>query len=381
MVFDSTTGMLSCQSCNLQLPIEEMQEEIPEKAQGIDLPRVDRTHMDAQTTSETTKESTAENTEENADEVFGDFEEFQEMTTKETFGEEEVTQYQCQNCGAFLLTDKDTTATNCSFCGAPVILGDRLTGTLAPTKVLPFSVSKAEAQDAFKTWCKKGRVCPRDFATAERINNITGMYVPFWLYDLNGRGEANANCTKVRTYTRGDYIYTETKFYDVYRKVDLNYQNIPADASIKMEDGLMDKLEPFHFNDLKPFKTPYLSGFISEKYNYTDIDLFPRVKARTEQYIDEYIRSTMQGYTSTTIVRKWSDVLQRDAHYTLLPVWMISYNYHNQNYIFAMNGQTGKIVGKPPISKARVLGWFAKIMLGSFILLRIITVLLGGPVL
>ena len=79
-----------------------------------------------------------------------DFQEFEEHFHSSTFEGDEVNQYQCNNCGAILLTDKDTTATTCSFCGAPVILGDRLSGALAPSKVIPFSISKSEAESAFK---------------------------------------------------------------------------------------------------------------------------------------------------------------------------------------------------------------------------------------
>src|SRR5699024_11852653 len=68
-----------------------------------------------------------------------------------------------------------TTATSCSFCGAAVVLLDRLTGKLAPGKVIPFAISKEEARKAFKKWCKNGRFTPPGFMTADRIKNITGM--------------------------------------------------------------------------------------------------------------------------------------------------------------------------------------------------------------
>ena len=87
--------------------------------------------------------------------------------------------------------------------------------------------------------------------TADRIQNITGMYVPFWLYNMQAQGDADATCTKVRSYTRGDYIYTETSYYHVYRRAKLHYKLVPTDASEKMDDNLMNRLEPFHYNDLK----------------------------------------------------------------------------------------------------------------------------------
>ena len=334
MVFDAEKGTLFCESCETTMDVEEY--------------------------------------------PIADFEEFETMTSASTFGEDGAAQYQCKNCGAILITDEDTAATSCSFCGAPMILSDRLSGQMAPAKVIPFKVSKEQAQAAFKKWCKGGLLTPKGFMSAERIKSITGMYVPFWLYDLYGSGETMADCTKVHTYSDNDYIYTQTKHFHVYRKVDLNFLKIPADASAKMNDTLMDKLEPFDYGELKDFQTPYLAGFIAEKYNYTDKDLFKRVKDRVEKYVAEYIDSTMHGYTTTVFTQKNIQIKQKNAVYALLPVWMICYDYDKAEHTFAMNGQTGKIVGKPPISLKRIFGLFGKSTAIIFAILELMTILGGG---
>ena len=253
-----------------------------------------------------------------------------------------------------------------------LFLGDRLSGSLAPAKVIPFSISKEQAQEAFKKWCKKGLLTPGDFMTADRIKNITGIYVPFWLYDLNGRGEVEATCTRVRTYTAGDWIYTETKWYHVYRKVDLNYNRIPCDASQKMDDKMMDKIEPYEYNNLKDFNMPYLAGYIAEKYDFTDEQMLPRMKERVSTYVDNYIRSTISGYSTVNFNRKDINIRKTHTDYTLMPLWMVCYDYKKAEHIFAMNGQTGKIVGKPPLSKAKMLGWFTGISAGFLNYLPII---------
>ena len=163
------------------------------------------------------------------------------------FAEEDAVEYQCNNCGAAVITDKDTTATSCSFCSAGVVIGDRLTGKLAPGKVIPFTISKEEARKTFKKWCKNGWFTPKGFMNADRIKNITGMYIPYWIYDLNSKVKVDAIGTRVRKYTKGDWEYTETKYYDIYRDIDLYYNRVPADASEKLNDGLMDLVEPYHY--------------------------------------------------------------------------------------------------------------------------------------
>lgn len=294
------------------------------------------------------------------------------------FSEEDGKEYHCKNCGAVIMTDADTTATTCSFCGAGVVLGDRLAGKMAPAKIIPFKISKEEAMKAFKSWAGNGKLTPKGFMTADRIKNITGIYVPFWLYDLNSRVQVNAICTKVRTYTRGDYIYTETRYYDVYRDINLDYVKLPVDASKKMNDELMDKIEPYNYNGLKEFKTPYLAGYIAEKYNYDEKELLPRAKSKIENYINSYISSTITGYSSVRYNSKNINTNKKNAYYTLLPVWMVYYDYDYSEHTFAMNGQTGKVVGKPPISFIRVLKWFGGIAGLTFIILKIIALAMGG---
>ncbi|QCJ41284.1 TFIIB-type zinc ribbon-containing protein [Bacillus sp. S3] len=295
-----------------------------------------------------------------------------------SFSEDEANEYHCENCGAVLMTAAETAATNCGFCGAGVVIADRLSGQLAPGKVIPFTISKEEAVKAFQKWCRKGLLTPKGFMTADRIKSITGMYVPFWLFDLNSKVQVNATCTKVRTYDQGDYTYTETKYFDVYRDINLDYVKIPVDASEKMNDELMDKLEPYPYDQLKEFKTPYLAGYLAEKYNYTDEELLPRAKDKISDYIDSYIHSTLSGYHSVNMKEKQVDTKSVKSNYVLLPVWMVSYDYNHSEHTFAMNGQTGKVVGKPPISTGKVAAWFSGITAGTFFALKCISYMMGG---
>ncbi|MFF3921595.1 TFIIB-type zinc ribbon-containing protein [Paenibacillus lactis] len=297
---------------------------------------------------------------------------------KQVFTEGEVKEYHCGSCGAVIMTDAETSATSCSYCGSAVVLADRLTGELAPAMVIPFSIGKEEAVKAFRKWCRNGLLTPRGFMNANRIKSLTGMYVPFWLYELHNRVEVHGHATKVRTYTQGDYEYTETQHYEIYRKMRLNYTKLPLDASAKMNDELMDKLEPFPYEQLKEFKTPYLAGYLAEKYSYNDKELLPRAKEKVRSYIDAAISSAVAGYTTVNYTNKQIDTTKKKADYVLLPVWMVHYDYNKAVYTFAMNGQTGKVVGRPPLSKAKIAAWFAGISGVSFLSLKLIAWMMGG---
>lgn len=315
----------------------------------------------------------------NVHEINGDFEDFQEQSTFTTFNSNDAVHYVCRNCGAELITSPEVTATTCSYCDAPMVLGDRLSGCMAPALVVPFTISKQQADEAFTKWRKRGKVTPTEFQQASRVKSLTGMYVPFWLYDANGRGEGHFHATKKRSYRSGDYRITETKHYDVYRKVSINYDKIPVDASKKMPDAMMDNLEPFDYKDLHNFAPAYLSGYISEKYDFTDTELFPRLQQRTNRYTQNFLMSTIKGYSSVTATGTHYETRKRNSYYTLMPVWMFAYQYKGKEYMYVMNGQTGVVVGKPPISVPKVLLRFSVFTIICFLILYIITYF-GGTI-
>ena len=188
----------------------------------------------------------------------------------------------------------------------------------------------------------------------------------------------SATATKVRVYRRGDTEYTETSRYDVYRNVDAEFNKIPADASIKMDDQLMDLIEPFNYSELTDFEMSYMSGYMAEKYNYTSEELENRAIRRTDKYSTDLARGTISGYDSVSVLS--SDVRSNieNSEYVLLPVWIYNYRYNKKDYKFIMNGQTGKIIGKPPISKARIFGVYLSSAIAVFLILKLIVLFAGG---
>ncbi len=307
------------------------------------------------------------------DESERDFETVHSQSVSGEFASGEAVEFHCQNCGAVLIADKYTSATICGYCDSPVLLCERLSDNLAPAYAIPFKINQEDARVKFTEWAKKRKVIPTSFITSDRLKDIQGIYVPFWLYDLNGRGDVNAHCTRVSTRVQGEYRVTQTRHYDVHRKVEVDYVKIPADASEKMPDEYMDLLEPFDYSELHKFNTGYLAGFSAEKYSYDDKSLLSRVSQRVAEYTSQFVKTTIRGYTTTMITREAYDAKQRSAYYTLLPVYVLNYDFKGETHTFMMNGQTGKIVGKPPISKAKCAGYF----FGAFGISLVLTALAG----
>lgn len=289
-----------------------------------------------------------------------------------------VVHYKCPSCGAELVTDQYTSATICAYCGSPNIIEDRLNNNFKPDRIIPFKYNRDYTIRAIRKWCNDGIFSPADLLSQSNLDKVTGIYVPFWLYDIYTNTDISANASKVRIYRRGDTEYTETSRYSVYRNVDAEFNKIPADASIKMDDKLMDLMEPFNFNELTDFEMSYMSGYMAEKYNYGADELETRAADRVNKYSTELARKTISGYDSVSVISSNVKRTIENEEYVLLPVWTYHYRYKNKDYTFLMNGQTGKIIGKPPISKSRVLGVYFSSMIAVFLILKLIVLLMGG---
>lgn len=295
----------------------------------------------------------------------------QEETVYDMGDEASLKHYTCSSCGAEILTDAYTAATFCSFCGSPALLEDRLNGEKMPARIIPFKISKEQARNSYLAWCRKGLLTPKDFTSQNTIEKITGIYVPFWLYDYSANAKLNASCTRVKRERRGNTEYTHTDHYRVYRDVSDYYEKVPVDASEKMPDDVMDRLEPYSYDDMQAFNMGYLSGYMAEKYNFTSEELKKRVENRLEGYIYNAARDSINGYSSTQVTEKHIHLNCRKATYAMLPVWLLNYRYKGKEYLFALNGQTGKLVGRLPISKAKLLAWFGGITAGVYLFLTI----------
>ncbi len=287
--------------------------------------------------------------------------------------------YRCGGCGAEVLTDDYTAATFCSFCGRPSLMEDRLSGALMPEYVIPFKIKKDDAVEVYKKWVKKGKLTPSLLKSQATIDKITGMYVPFWLYDYDTQIYINAKCTRVRRRVSGNYEITDTDHFAVTRDMEAEFDRIPADASEKMPDDMMDKLEPFMYREMVKFEMPYLSGYYSERYNYNSQEMQPRVEKRVRSYIEQTGMETITSkhYSSVNVLQKNIQMRNLRASYALLPVWILNYSYNGISGMFTLNGQTGKIVADRPVSKKKAAGWFTGITMVTFTILMLLGRFLG----
>ncbi len=236
--------------------------------------------------------------------------------------------YHCSTCGADIIADADTTATFCYYCHNPVILAGRLTGDYKPSKIIGFQITREQAVNAFRNWCGSN-------------------------YSAIGK--------KIRSWSSGSYRYTETSEYSVERCADIIAKGIPADGASKIEDLLMESIEPYDYSALKDFSMAYFSGFYADKYDVDKAGVFPRIRERANEAGKSVVRESVGGYSQLSVRNESYEVAKTDWQYIMLPVWFMTYQYNGKMYEFAINGQTGKLAGTPPLDKGKLLRFSALI--------------------
>lgn len=280
-------------------------------------------------------------------------------------GMPEQTEFVCNACGAKLVTDSHTAATFCAFCGSPALVGKRLTEQFQPQYMIPFKYSRKSAEEAFINWAGKGKWTPFGFVSKKNVQKMTGLYVPFWLFNINATIDAKGTGDKIH-YRGNDEIIESFNFV---RNAQLSWSNVPLDGETRIDDALMEAIEPFDFRALMPYDYRYLPGFYADRYDQSPQDLSGRATKRGIDGINQALEKSLKGtYDKYKIKENLSRIDSMEANYALLPVWFLSYKYRNKYYYFAMNGQTGEVAGQVPVSPVKKMMFF-------FIVLGILAVI------
>lgn len=322
--FDSKTQKLKCPYCDTEIDIEGFQELEKEKTQdGPD---------------DMTWESQAGT-------AWGEGE------------EESLNVYVCKSCGGEITADANTAATSCPFCGNPVVMQGKLSGNLRPDYVVPFKLDKKAAKEAYKKHLQGKRLLPKVFKNENHIDEIKGMYVPFWLFDADVDASIRYKGTKTRFWSDSKYDYTETSYFSISRDGNIGFSHVPVDGSTKMADDLMESIEPFDFQEAVDFQTAYLAGYLADKYDVSEQESVQRANARIKASTEDSFRETIRGYESVLVENSNIRLSGGKAKYALYPVWILNTSWRGKNYTFAMNGQTGRMVGDLPVDKNALWRW------------------------
>lgn len=264
--------------------------------------------------------------------------------------------YICSSCGAELISDGTVAVSTCPYCGNPAVSPGQLSGEFSPDAVIPFKLAKKDAVAALDNHYKGKILLPKSFKSGNHIEEVQGVYVPFWLYDAAASGSAVFEATREHRHRRGDDEIIETEHYTCRRAGSMDFERIPVDGSTRMPDGHMDAIEPFDYGELKDFSVAYLPGFLTNRWDEDQEACRPRAERRVTNSVEGALERTVTGYDTVSCTGSDVDCGWHDEKCALLPVWMLSTIWEGKNYLFAMNGQTGRMVGDLPVSKPKLAG-------------------------
>lgn len=340
MHFDSATGKLQCDYCGGSYDVSEIEAMYADK------------NAAAVNAADKAEESRAAA---EGDSVDG----WQPDTSGTEWDDNEsgVKAYNCPSCGAELICDDTTAATSCPYCDNPTIIPSSVSGSLKPDAIVPFKLDKEQAKEAFRAHLKGKKLLPKLFSAENHLDEIKGLYVPFWLFDASADASITYSGEQIRTWSDDDYNYTETTVFDLYRSGSIEFENVPVDGAEKMDNDLMESVEPFDLTQAVDFKTAYLAGYLADKYDVAAKDCVDRANVRMQQSVKDAFLSTTRAYSSVTPRSSYVHVNKGRARYVLLPVWVLNTTWRGEKYVFAMNGQTGKFVGNLPCDKALRRKW------------------------
>lgn len=284
--------------------------------------------------------------------------------------------YTCNSCGGEIVAGENTVATSCPYCGDAVVFSGQLSGMMKPDLVIPFKLDKKTAVKTLKKHYEGKILLPKAFKEQNHIEEVKGIYVPFWLYDTESEAHIRYKATKTRIWSDSHYNYTETSHYSIVRGGSISFEDVPVDGSSKIDNVMMESLEPFDTSTAVDFQTAYLAGFFADKYDVDSDACAEIANARIKKSTEDAFRNTVIGYNTVITASSSVKFKNAQAKYALLPVWMLSTKWNGQSYSFAINGQTGKLAGNLPMDKRLYMKWLFGLTLGVGILTVVASYLL-----
>lgn len=267
--------------------------------------------------------------------------------------------YVCQSCGGEIIADETLGSSKCPYCDNNIVMKEQFKGDLKPELIIPFKLDKNAAKKKYLDHLNSKKFLPKVFKDQNHIDEIKGVYVPFWLYDASVDAHISYEATKEKNWSDNNYTYKETSYFDVKRDGGLSFDKIPADASSKMPDDLMESIEPYDIKGAVPFSTAYLAGYLADKYDVEADTYTEHIQERITSSTLSHFRETVKGYDSVSIRHKNIRISKGETHYAMYPVWLLNTTWNGQKFTFAMNGQTGKFVGNLPLDKGAYWKCFA----------------------
>lgn len=331
--FDPTLGKLKCDFCGSTYDLDELEDEHDH----------DHDHAEHGDDQKNSPEAVP----------------YAKATDDSTDVKEDLRAFVCPHCAAEVVTDKDTVATKCVFCGTPMLLDEQLKGSFTPSRVIPFEVDRKQIADLYEQYIRTKPFYPEEYSKANVIEKIRSVYLPFWLYDLKMSGQLQATGEITSTFTTGEWIITTHNVYQLWRQGEMDFHRIPAIASSRTPRDAMDALEPYDYSKLKDWNPGYLAGYLASRYDLDEQQNLDIARQRAESSFNQAMTGTLGGYQALRITGGQMDHSQVHPEYVLMPAYLLFMDYdQDADRLVAINGQTGRIVGNVPVDRRKATRFF-----------------------
>ena len=264
----------------------------------------------------------------------------------------------CVACGAVSVYDALQIADECPYCGSNQVMEEKGADSLAPGGVVPFKVTAKQAAGRFRGWIQKKLFCPAKAKKNAKVDHFKGVYLPYWTFDANTstmyRGMYGIN--RVHRDRKGN-THMRTDWYPASGCLNAFVDDQPVLASERHDPDMLCQLEPFDTARNQAYKPEYVAGFAAERYSIGLKEAWEKAKGRIqawlEQKVEDKIRQEHHAHQARVeqMSTLYSDIKYK---YLLLPVWISAFSYKGKVYHFFVNGETGKVAGKTPVSGLRV---------------------------
>lgn len=270
----------------------------------------------------------------------------------------------CPSCGAESVVAADVMTTLCPFCGSGYVTEPKESlDVIRPETVMPFRVSKERATALYNEWLRRRYMAPRSLKKEGKLNTLNGIYTPFFTFDMELSTDYHGfgGRRRIETYTVRVNGKTQTRtrtridWYPISGHEHLSFDDLPCCASARIDRNMLDQVAPFSLKMLNVYNPAYLAGFYAERYQMGLGEGFAATLPRVHHAMISHIERTRGYDTYRAMTYQHSYDRVRFKHF-LLPVWVAAYNYRGRLYQFLVNGETGKIAGKAPVSVFKVLG-------------------------
>ena len=268
---------------------------------------------------------------------------------------DEAEVYQCKTCGAKEILNKQEVAMTCPFCGTNNIVKTEELPGLKPQGVVPFKISKERAGRIATNWARRKFWAPNAFKKSASPEKLAGLYNPVFTFDAETSstydGQLGKNYTTVRYINGKPITEVHTRYFYIKGSKNITFDDYIIQASSNLNTNTIKEISPFPTNDAPVYKTEYLRGYSANTYNKDGKQCWNECQNLMKYDIEKAILSKYD-YDIKSYLNIKTAYLKQKYKFVLVPLYVGHCKYKNKLYNFFINGSTGKITGKTPVS-----GW------------------------